>query len=183
VLGGRARARAAGLLGDIVEAFRPLGYRETARPGPLEARLERPGGLPLTLRFVQQGRVLGGQVSLEVATAEPVLPLTGRGLAARPRGAAKLRGVSFRARGDDAAAGSLAERLTGDARLNEALTRVHFDRIRVDPDGRPVVRHIGGSVVWMLFPPLVRPVPLVPEQAKATTEALEAFAAAGSAQR
>jgi hypothetical protein len=35
----------------------------------------------------------------------------------------------------------------------------------------------------MLFPPLVRPVPLVPEQAKATVEALEAFAAAGSGRR
>jgi hypothetical protein len=179
VIAGRARARAAGLLGDVVEAFRPLGYRETARPDPLEARLERRGGVPLTLRFVQQGRVFGGQVALEVGTTDPVLPVTSRGLAARPRGAAKLRGVSFRARGDDEAADRLAERLSGNTPLNDALVRVHFDRIRVDPDGRPVVRQIGGSVVWMLFPPLVRPVPLVPEQAKATAEALEAFAAAG----
>jgi hypothetical protein len=39
---------------------------------------------------------------------------------------------------------------------------------------------MGGSIVWMLFPPLVRPVPLIAEQAKATAEALEAFAAAAS---
>jgi len=36
---------------------------------------------------------------------------------------------------------------------------------------------MGGSVVWMLFPPLVRPIPFVDEQAKETLGALEAFAA------
>jgi hypothetical protein len=183
VLGGSARARAARLLEDIVEAFRPLGYREAARPGPLESHLQRRGGLPLTLRFVQHGRVFGGQIVLEVATAESVLPGSERGLAARPRGALKMRGVSFRARGHDPAAEAVAERLSGDPRLADALARVHFERVRVDPDGRPVIRHVGGSVVWTLFPPLVRPVPLVAAQAKATAEALEAFAAAGSRRR
>jgi hypothetical protein len=56
---------------------------------------------------------------------------------------------------------------------------VHFDRVRVEPDGSPVIRHMGSSVVWMLFPPLVRPIPLVEEQARETLGALEAFAAAG----
>jgi hypothetical protein len=56
---------------------------------------------------------------------------------------------------------------------------VHFERIRVEPDGRPVIRHFGGSVVWVLFPPLVKRVPFVPEQVEATLAALGAFAAAG----
>jgi hypothetical protein len=51
--------------------------------------------------------------------------------------------------------------------------------VRVEPDGSPVIRHMGGSVVWMLFPPLVRPIPLVEEQARETLGALEAFAAVG----
>jgi hypothetical protein len=38
---------------------------------------------------------------------------------------------------------------------------------------------MGGSVVWVLFPPFVRAVPLVPEQAEATVAALDAFAEAG----
>jgi hypothetical protein len=58
--------------------------------------------------------------------------------------------------------------------------RVHFEAIRIEPDGRAVIRHMGGSVVWMLFPPLVRPVPLVDEQARATLEALDAFARVGT---
>ena len=52
---------------------------------------------------------------------------------------------------------------------------MHFERIRVEPDGRPVIRHMGGSVVWMLIPPLARGVPLVPEQARASVDALRAF--------
>jgi hypothetical protein len=178
VIAGRARARAAQLLDDVIEAFRPLGYREAGRPGPLEARLERRGALPLMLRFAQQGRVFGGSFALEVTTADPVLPVTPRGLSARARGAVKQRGVGFRARGDDGGATSLAQALSDDGVLGECLRQVHFERVRVDPDGRPVIRHMGGSIVWTLFPPLVRPVPLVPEQAKATAEALQAFAAA-----
>jgi len=38
---------------------------------------------------------------------------------------------------------------------------------------------MGGSVVWILFPPLVRTIPLVDEQARATLRALDAFARAG----
>jgi hypothetical protein len=184
VLGSSARTRAARLLDDIVQSFGTLGYRETFRPGPLEAHVDRPRGLPLTLRFVGRGRVFGGQIVLEVATGKPVLPVSSRGVVAQPRGAVKLRGFSFRASDHgDVAGAAMAERLSNDARLAEALARVHFERVRVDPDGSPVIRQIGGSVVWMLFPPLVRPVPLVPEQAKATVEALEAFAAAGSGRR
>jgi hypothetical protein len=38
---------------------------------------------------------------------------------------------------------------------------------------------MGGSVVWVLFPPLVKRVPLVDEQVEATLAALEGFAVAG----
>ncbi len=89
----------------------------------------------------------------------------------------RLTGVEFRPRDGDAAGAELARRLVADPALRDSLRAVHFERIRIEPDGRPVVRQMGGSVVWMLFPPLVRPVPLVPEQAKATVRALEAFAA------
>ena len=62
-------------------------------------------------------------------------------------------------------------------RLADRLSAVHFEAIRVEPDGRPVIRHLGGSVVWILFPPLVRRIPFVDEQARATVEALRAFGA------
>ena len=176
MLGRRARARAARLLDDVVEAFRAAGYEEAGRPSPIEARLEPSGeGLPLRVAFVEQGRVFGGNLALEVASADPVLPASAGGLVGRPRGAIRLRGVAFRPRGDGAAEQALARSLSDDAALGEALARVHFERVRVEPDGRPVIRHVGGSVVWILFPPLVRAVPLVPEQAKATAAALEAF--------
>ena len=73
----------------------------------------------------------------------------------------------------------LAERLAGDHELGERLAAVHFERIRIEPDGRPVIRHLGGSLVWIAFPPLVKAIPLVPEQVRATIAALGAFAAAG----
>jgi hypothetical protein len=101
-----------------------------------------------------------------------------RGLTGRPRGLVRLGGVDFRPRSGDDAGRALAGRLESDEALQRALAAVHFDRIRVEPDGRPVIRQLGGSVVWMLFPPLVRPVPLVPEQRQATVTALAAFAAA-----
>jgi hypothetical protein len=41
-----------------------------------------------------------------------------------------------------------------------------------------VIRHLGGSVVWVLFPPLVKRVPLVDEQVEATLAALNGFTAA-----
>ena len=108
-----------------------------------------------------------------------MLPPT-RGLSARGKGVVKMKGVRFRPkRGDDAGA-RLAERLGADTRLGEALGQVHFEEIRVEPDGRPVIRHLGGSVVWVLFPPLIRRIPLVPEQVSATLAALDAFAAASS---
>jgi hypothetical protein len=172
---GRAQAAAVKTLERNIEVFEGEGYRRTARNGALEARLERPGGRPLRLRMARAGRVFGGSYALEVAPAEPVLPAT-RGLAARGRGVVRLSRVAFRPRGRDSEGRRLARRLDEDAALQRALADVHFELVRVDPDGRPVIRHMGGSVVWVLFPPLVRPVPLVPEQARATARALETFA-------
>jgi hypothetical protein len=126
--------------------------------------------------MTQEGRILGGNYGLEISTDEPVLPQT-RGLSARGKGLVRMRGVRFRAKRDDAAGRRLAERLGSDARLAERLGQVHFERIRVDPEGRPVIRHLGGSVVWVLFPPLVKQIPLVPDQVDATLAALDAFAA------
>jgi hypothetical protein len=103
-----------------------------------------------------------------------VLPRS-RGLTARGRGVIRMQGVRFRAKRGDEEGRRLAERLASDATLAERLRRVHFERIRVEPDGRPVIRHLGGSVVWILFPPLVRRVPLVADQVEATIAALEAF--------
>jgi Protein of unknown function (DUF3156) len=146
---------------------------------PLEARVRSPaGGVPLRLELTPDGRIFGGSYGLELSTREPVLPPT-RGLSARGKGVMKMQGVRFRAKRRDEAGKRLAEQLGGDARLNELLGEVHFERIRVEPDGRPVIRHMGGSVVWVLFPPLVKRVPLVPDQVEATLAALEAFAAAG----
>lgn len=176
---GRARAAAAGALARNVEIFERLGYRRAEGRGQLEARLEREGGRALTIRMAQQGKIFGGSYALELATADPVFPPTA-GLAGRGRGLVKLSGVGFRARRGDDAGARLARCLGEDAGLGEALARVHFERIRVEPDGRPVIRHMGGSLVWVLFPPLVRPVPLVDEQARATVAALEAFAASAA---
>lgn len=169
-----ARRRAAALLDANIEAFRALGYGDAARPGPLEARLA--GRFPpLALRMAPQGRAFGGSYALEISTAEPVLPPT-RGVVVRGRGLVRLSGLSARARSADPAGAELARRLESDRRIADALAEVHFERIRIEPDGRPVIRHMGGSVVWMLIPPLVRPVPLVPEQAEATVNALRALA-------
>jgi hypothetical protein len=128
--------------------------------------------------MVKEGRVFGGTYGLELATAEPVLPQTG-GLSARGRGLVRLRSVAFRARLRDDAGRRLARRLESDGRLVSNLTRVHFERIRIEPGGRATIRHMGGSVVWVLFPPLVKQIPFVPEQAAASLQAIEAFAAAG----
>ena len=145
----------------------------------LEARLSTPaGGVPIRLQLTRDGRIFGGNYGLELATREPVLPPT-RGLSARGKGVVKMQGVRFRAKRGDEAGRRLAEQLDADTRLGELLGGVHFERIRIEPDGRPVIRHLGGSVVWVLFPPLVKRVPLVPEQVDATLTALEAFAAAG----
>lgn len=173
----RAPAHASRALAAVLEGFERAGFRVGDRVG-LTARIERDSGPALDLRMAQRGRVFGGTYALEVSTAEPVLPVT-RGLRGRPRGVVRLGGVDFRAAGGDDAGRALATALENDRRLQDALTDVHFDRIRVEPDGRPVIRQMGGSVVWILFPPLIRPVPLVEEQRRLTVEALEAFAAAG----
>jgi hypothetical protein len=175
---GRARAAADRALEDNVAAFERVGARVVARTGPDEARLVAGDAVPFSIRMRGRGRVFGGAYALEAATTEPVLPAT-RGLRARGRGVVRLRRVAFGSRRGDVDGAALARRLEADRALQEALAAVHFERIRVEPDGRPVVRHMGGSVVWVLFPPLVRPVPFVDEQARATLVALEAFARAG----
>jgi hypothetical protein len=86
-----------------------------------------------------------------------------------------MTAVRFRARSGDAAGAALATALGEDLALREALTAVHFESVRVTPDGRPVIRHLGGSLVWVLLPPVTRATPLVPEQARAAAAALEAF--------
>ena len=176
---GRARKRAGAVLDANLEVFARAGCRETARSFPLEARLEAPAGKqPIVLRMVPDGRIFGGAFGLEISTAKPVLPRS-RGLRARGRGVVRLSGVAFRARRRDAEGARLAVLLSADRRLGDALKEVHFERIRIEPNGTPVIRHMGGSVVWFLFPPLVRPVPLIDEQAAASLGALDAFARAG----
>jgi len=176
---GRARRRAAAVLARDVEAFAGSGYGPTGRRGELTARLAGEGKPPLRLSLVPTGgRIFGGTFALEVATGEPVLPAT-RGLVARGHGVVRLRGIGFRARSGDGAGARIADRLAADPDLARALSSVHFERIRVDPDGRAVIRHMGGALVWLLFPPMARPVPLSPEQARATVRALRAFANAG----
>lgn len=175
---GPARQRAVSVLDDAIDRFARAGYSEAERLSPLEARLRSATGRsPVRLRMSQEGKILGGNYALEISTDDPVLPQT-RGLSARGKGLVRMRGVRFRAKRQDAAGRQLAERLGSDTHLAERLGLVHFERIRVDPDGRAVIRHMGGSVVWVLFPPLVRQIPLIPEQVEATLAALDAFAAA-----
>jgi hypothetical protein len=163
---------------EVLAVFGRAGYEVAEPPGELSARLEAPhGGEGLLLRMEQQGRIFGGTYALEVSTALPVLPRTA-GLTARGKGVIRMRGVSFRARRGDEAGKRLAARLAADRALGEALANVHFERLRVEPDGRPVIRHMGGSLVWVLFPPLIKGVPLVDEQAVATASALAEFARA-----
>lgn len=176
---GSARSAASRLLSRNLEALERAGARvEEGAPGSA-VRMRTPTGVPIHVRMVGHGRVFGGNYALEVETAEPVLGATG-GLGARGRGLVRLERVAFRARRGDDDAAALAARLDADGTLQRALAQVHFESIRVEPTGRAVIRHMGGSVVWVLFPPLVRPVPLVDEQARATLEALDAFARAGT---
>jgi hypothetical protein len=169
-----ARSAAARRFAETIEEFERAGYR-VVEHGDFVRRLEAPGALPLAVTMTATGRVFGGSVALEIATADPVLPPT-RGLRGRGRGAVRLSRVAFLPRRGDPSGARLAERLEENAELQRALASVHFERIRVESDGRPVVRHMGGSVVWVLFPPVVRAVPLTAEQVVATVAALEAFA-------
>ena len=173
---GPARRRAVSALEEAIERFGKAGYSEVERLGPLRARLRSPSGRrPVRLQMSQEGRILGGNYALEISTDQATLAST-RGLSARSKGVVRMRGVRFRARRGDQDGRRLAERLSSDRRLADLLAAVHFERIRVDPDGRPVIRHLGGSVVWVLFPPLVKQIPFVAGQVDATLAALEAFA-------
>lgn len=172
---GPARRRAASALEEAIERFGGAGYTEVERLDALGARLRSSSGRsPVRLQMTQEGKILGGNYALEISTDEPALAPT-RGLSARGKGLVRMRGVRFRARRGDRDGRRLAERLSSDRQLADLLADVHFERIRVDPDGRPVIRHLGGSVVWVLFPPLVKQIPFVPGQVHATLAALEAF--------
>jgi hypothetical protein len=172
------------VLAHDIEAFERLGYRPLERTGGLEAVLQGlKGERDVALRLVPEGRVFGGNWGLEVSTAEPVLPATSLGLSARGRGVVRRQGVRFSARGSDPAAGRLAALLSADERLGAALGGVDFELLSVRPDGRPAIRHLGGSIVWVLLPPVVRETPLPPGQVKAIVRALDAFATAGEVAR
>jgi Protein of unknown function (DUF3156) len=173
--------RAAAVLASDTEAFERLGYRARDGVSAHSVALTAPRGRgDLALHLRPEGRIFGGNWGLEVSTAEPVLPATARGLAARGRGVVRMQGVRFRARrGDDESASHLAAALSADAALGEALGRVHFERVTVEPDGRVTIRHLGGSVVWLLLPPVVRTTPLPGGQPEAMAAALEEFARAG----
>jgi len=181
VRGLRAR-RAAEVLKSDVEAFERLGYRPGDADSPDSVVLAAPEGRrDLLLRLRPEGRVFGGNWALELSTAEPVLPATSRGLTARGRGIVRMQGMRFRARGGDEAASRLAAELSADAELGRTLGDVHYERLAVEPDGRPVIRHMGGSVVWLLIPPVARTTPLPAGQPEAMVRALDEFARAGRA--
>jgi hypothetical protein len=180
---GPAYQRAIQSLDDAIEQLGRAGYDRVERTSPLSARLRSSAGKrALRLDMSREGKVFGGNYALELSTADPVLPAT-RGLTARGKGVVQMRGVAFRARRGDEGGRRVAAQLGEDAPLAETLGRVHFERIRVEPDGRPVIRHLGGSVVWMIFPPLVKRIPFVPEQVEATLTAFDAFAEAGTSGR
>jgi hypothetical protein len=171
-----AKGRAESTLRSDVDVFEGIGYRALGDPSALAARLRAPtGGIDVILRMSQRGRIFGGDYGLEITTAEPLLPAT-RGLRARGRGMVRMSGVRFHARRGDEVGGALAARLSADERLAAAFREVHFEQLAIDPDGRAMIRHMGGSVVWLLVPPLVRATPLLPEQARASVAALEAIA-------
>lgn len=172
---GRARKRAAIVLRDVARGFEGLGYRAEATGDPLRLRLEADTRPPIRIGLQPTGgRVFGGTFALEVSSADPIFPAT-PGVAARGRGLVSLKAIEFRPKGRNPEAARVASHLQADPALSAALAEVHFEQIRVDPDGRPAIRHMGGSLVWMLFPPMIRPIPLVPEQVSATVRAIEAF--------
>jgi Protein of unknown function (DUF3156) len=171
--------RAARVLADDVKAFEQAGCRLLEHRGDHEAVLAAPrDGGRIVVKLTRVGRFFGGNWGMEVSSEEALLPATTGGLAARGRGIVRQHGVHFRPRRrDDAEGARLAEMLTGDASLGEALGRVHFERVWVRRDGRPVIRHLGGSVVWVMFPPMVRSTPLPPGQPAEILRALDAFRA------
>jgi hypothetical protein len=172
------------VLARDVEAFAAAGYRESGKRRELRASLARADRPPLRLELVATGgRIFGGTYALEVSTAEPVLPPSAAGLRVRGRGVVRMQGMSFRPRTGDDEAVRLAGRLAADERLAEALGAVHFEQIRVEPDGRAVIRHMGGSLVWLLFPPMTRPIAISADQIAATVAGLDAFARAGGGAR
>lgn len=175
----RARRRAGAVLARDIDAFGTLGYRKTARRGDLGARLEADGRETLRVVLVPTGgRIFGGAFAMEVSTARRVFPETA-GINVKGQGTVKMRGVAFRPRRKDPDAVALSERLAADDNLATRIADVHFEQVRVDPDGRPVIRHMGGSLVWLLFPPMARPVAISPEQVAATVRALERFVVVG----
>lgn len=174
----RARTRARWVLARDVEAFAGAGYAERGRRGELRTTLVRGGRPTLRLELVPAGgRVFGGAYAMEVSTDEPVLPAS-EGIAARGRGVVRMREVRFRGR--DEAGRRVAEILSVDAELQSALHEVDFEQLRVEPDGRAVIRHMGGALVWFLFPPMTRPIAIGDAQIRATVDALAAFARAGA---
>jgi hypothetical protein len=175
-----AARRAAALLDADVEAFERAGCRRLERRSRFETVIDAPRAGPLVVRVDPEGRYFGGNWALEVSTATPVVAPTPHGLSARGRGVVRQQGVSFRARRtSDPAAVALAAALGADPGLGEALGRVHFERVSVRPDGCAAIRHLGGSVVWVLFPPVVRATPLPDGQPAAMIAALEAFRRSG----
>ncbi|HET9310418.1 MAG TPA: DUF3156 family protein [Actinomycetota bacterium] len=175
----RARTRAREVLARDVEMFAAAGYEGSGRREELHASLSGPEPA-LRLELVPTGgRVFGGAYALEVSSAEPVLLPSTAGLRAKGRGVVRMQGIDFRARRDDPAGTALAGALSTDASLIRALGAVHFEQIRVEADGRAVIRHMGGSLVWLLFPPMTRPIGISDEQVRATADAIRAFAAAG----
>ena len=178
----RARAAAASALARNAEGFERLGYAVTEPARDDDVRLQATDAVPVRLALAQRGRVFGGHYALEVSTANPVLPATA-GLAGRARGLVRLSGVTFAAAPGDEPGARLARHLDANEPLQRALADVDFERVAVAPDGRAVITQVGGSVVWALFPPFVRYVPLVDAQARATVAALTAFAALGARER
>lgn len=168
------------MLDDAIERFARAGYPTVSRLDSLSVRVSGPRKPGLTLRLVTEGKVFGGTYGLEIASAEPLFART-RGVSAHGKGAVRMQGIAFRGRRSDEAGRRLAAGLEADADLARQLSKVHFERIRIDADGRPVIRHMGGSLVWILFPPLIRRIPLIDEQVRATILAFEAFARASEA--